>query len=126
MPHHTPYRAHREYRSAWPQPTNDGPMRILVIEDDKKTADYILKGLAECGYTADWVAEGPDGLHRATSGKYDALVVDRMLPGLDGLHREGAARRGDLGAGADPPRPFPRRRPGHRPARSEERRVGKE
>src|SRR3546814_13734699 len=85
MPHHTPYRAHREYRSAWPQPTNDGPMRILVIEDDKKTADYILKGLAECGYTADWVAEGPDGLHRATSGKYDALVVDRMLPGLAGL-----------------------------------------
>src|SRR3546814_6757880 len=96
MPHHTPYRAHREYRSAWPQPTNDGPMRILVIEDDKKTADYILKGLAECGYTADWVAEGPDGLHRATSGKYDALVVDRMLPGLDGLALVKALRAAEL------------------------------
>jgi two-component system, OmpR family, response regulator len=60
-------------------------MRILVVEDDKKTADYILKGLAECGYTADWSADGPDGLHQATSGKYDVLIIDRMLPGLDGL-----------------------------------------
>ncbi|HMA14919.1 MAG: winged helix-turn-helix domain-containing protein [Bacteroidota bacterium] len=71
-------------------------MRILVIEDDKKTADYILKGLAECGYTADWVAEGPGGLHRATSGKYDALVVDRMLPGLDGLAIVKALRAAEI------------------------------
>src|SRR3546814_20093627 len=99
MPHHTPYRAHREYRSAWPQPTNDGPMRILVIEDDKKTADYILKGLAECGYTADWVAEGPDGLHRATSGKYDALVVDRMLDRMSGVKGRGVEVRVDPGGG---------------------------
>ncbi|MGH6946169.1 MAG: winged helix-turn-helix domain-containing protein [Kiloniellales bacterium] len=60
-------------------------MRILVIEDDDKTADYILKGLAECGHVADRAATGPDGLHLATSGQYDALIVDRMLPGLDGL-----------------------------------------
>jgi two-component system OmpR family response regulator len=60
-------------------------MRILIIEDDKKTADYIRKGLSECGFLCDWVADGPDGLHMATSGQYDALIVDRMLPGLDGL-----------------------------------------
>ena len=60
-------------------------MRILVIEDDGRTADYIVKGLVECGYAVDRVAEGRDGLHRATSGEYDALIIDRMLPGLDGL-----------------------------------------
>jgi len=60
-------------------------MRILVIEDDKKTADYILKGLGECGFVADHACDGPDGLHLAISGQYDALIVDRMLPGLDGL-----------------------------------------
>jgi len=60
-------------------------MRILVIEDDKKTADYILKGLSECGYVPDLAASGQDGLHLATSGQYDALIVDRMLPGPDGL-----------------------------------------
>lgn len=60
-------------------------MRVLVIEDDKKAADYILKGLGESGFAADHAANGPDGLHLATSGQYDALIVDRMLPGLDGL-----------------------------------------
>lgn len=62
-----------------------GTMRILVIEDDEKTADYILKGLSECGFVADLAASGPDGLHLAISGQYDALIVDRMLPKLDGL-----------------------------------------
>ncbi|WP_193368630.1 winged helix-turn-helix domain-containing protein [Pelagibius marinus] len=71
-------------------------MRILVIEDDKKTADYILKGLAECGYTTDWVDDGRDGLHQATSGKYDAIIVDRMLPGLDGLAIVKALRAAEL------------------------------
>jgi len=60
-------------------------MRLLVIEDDKKTADYIAKGLSEAGYVVDRAENGPDGLHLATSGSYDALVVDRMLPALDGL-----------------------------------------
>jgi two-component system, OmpR family, response regulator len=68
-------------RDAW----GDEAMRLLVIEDDKKTADYIAKGLSEAGYVVDWAANGPDGLHLATSGSYDAMVVDRMLPGLDGL-----------------------------------------
>ena len=60
-------------------------MRVLVIEDDDKTAGYVLKGLAECGHTADRAADGPEGLQLATAGRYDALIVDRMLPGLDGL-----------------------------------------
>src|SRR3546814_8403940 len=96
MLRHPSYRTEPERHSAWPRPKSDGPMRILVIEDDKKTADYILKGLAECGYTADWAADGPDGLHRATSGRYDALVVDRMLPGLDGLAIVKALRAAEI------------------------------
>ncbi|MDH3228700.1 MAG: winged helix-turn-helix domain-containing protein [Alphaproteobacteria bacterium] len=60
-------------------------MRVLVIEDDNKTADYITKGLAECGFVADRAENGPDGLHLATTSDYDALILDRMLPGLDGL-----------------------------------------
>src|SRR3546814_9657978 len=51
---------------------------------------------SDLGYTADWVAEGPDGLHRATSGKYDALVVDRMLPGLAGLAIVKALRAAEI------------------------------
>ncbi|MDH3475355.1 MAG: response regulator transcription factor [Rhodospirillales bacterium] len=71
-------------------------MRILVIEDDKKTADYILKGLGESGFVADVAATGPDGLHLATSGQYDALIVDRMLPGLDGLSIVRSLRAGQI------------------------------
>jgi len=74
-----------ERRDPWPTSSNHGTMRILVIEDDKKTADYILKGLGESGFVADHAANGPDGLHLATGGQYDALIIDRMLPGLDGL-----------------------------------------
>ena len=60
-------------------------MRVLLIEDDDRTAEYITKGLAEGGHVVDRAADGRDGLHLATGGEYDALVVDRMLPGLDGL-----------------------------------------
>ena len=91
-----PYRSGQERQGGWRHLNSDGPMRILLIEDDKKTADYVLKGLAECGYTADWAADGPDGLHKATSGKYDALVVDRMLPGLDGLAIVKALRAAEI------------------------------
>jgi len=71
-------------------------MRILVVEDDTKTADYILKGLGECGFVADHAANGTDGLHMATSGQYDALIVDRMLPGLDGLSIVRALRAAEI------------------------------
>src|SRR5262249_16306696 len=62
-----------------------GVMRFLVIEDDAETAAYIVKGLSAGGHVADHVWDGRDGLMLATSGSYDVLVLDRMLPGLDGL-----------------------------------------
>ncbi|KQV28251.1 XRE family transcriptional regulator [Rhizobium sp. Root1203] len=60
-------------------------MRILLIEDDRKTAAYIAKGLEEAGHVCDLVADGRDGLCQATGETYDVAIVDRMLPGLDGL-----------------------------------------
>ncbi len=60
-------------------------MRILVIEDDADTAAYMIKGLKESGYVVDHAADGKDGMFHAMSGNYDALIVDRMLPHVDGL-----------------------------------------
>jgi two-component system OmpR family response regulator len=60
-------------------------MRVLVVEDDEKTGGYIEKGLTEAGHVVDRVTDGREGLFRATDGSYDVLVVDRMLPGLDGI-----------------------------------------
>lgn len=60
-------------------------MRILIIEDDAETAAYLVKGLSESGHRAERVGDGKDGLFRALEEDFDALVVDRMLPGLDGL-----------------------------------------
>lgn len=60
-------------------------MRILVIEDDQQAARYMVKGLKESGHVADHAADGEDGLALAEAGGYDVLVVDRMLPKLDGL-----------------------------------------
>lgn len=60
-------------------------MRILIIEDDKRTADYILEGLGELGHVAECLKDGRDGLVRAASEPFDAIVLDRMLPGLDGM-----------------------------------------
>ena len=60
-------------------------MRILLIEDDKSTAAYVTRGFAECGHVCDVCDNGPDGLFQATRESYDVIVVDRMLPELDGL-----------------------------------------
>jgi len=60
-------------------------VKILVVEDDQTTGPYIASGLREEGHLVDLVADGKDGLIQATTGKYDVLVIDRMLPGLDGL-----------------------------------------
>lgn len=60
-------------------------MRILVIEDDEQTGPYVAKGLRESGQSVDWVRDGREGMHRATSETYNVMIVDRMLPGLDGL-----------------------------------------
>jgi two-component system OmpR family response regulator len=59
--------------------------RVLVIEDDDGTADEIVTDLGDRGYVLDRASDGPDGLLRARTGGWDVLVVDRMLPGLDGL-----------------------------------------
>ncbi|MEA3290758.1 MAG: response regulator transcription factor [Pseudomonadota bacterium] len=60
-------------------------MHLLVIEDDSETAHYLRKGLAENGHTAVHVEEGKEGLLMALDNSYDAIIMDRMLPGLDGL-----------------------------------------
>jgi two-component system OmpR family response regulator len=58
---------------------------VLVIEDDDGTAEEIMTALCDRGYVLDRAADGTDGLERARAGAWDVLVVDRMLPGLDGL-----------------------------------------
>ena len=60
-------------------------VKILVIEDEEKLAHYLQKGLSEEGFSVDLVHTGTDGLHMALEVDYDAIVLDRMLPGLDGL-----------------------------------------
>jgi two-component system OmpR family response regulator len=60
-------------------------MRILVIEDDRETANYLVRALNEAGHLADQAHDGETGLDRASTGDYDALVVDRMLPKREGL-----------------------------------------
>jgi two-component system, OmpR family, response regulator len=60
-------------------------MKILLVEDDAETAAYVARGLTEAGHLVDRAADGREGLIMASDGGYDALVVDRMLPKLDGL-----------------------------------------
>src|SRR5438552_4978481 len=71
-------------------------MKLLVIEDDRETAAYLVKGLSESGYTVDHSADGRDGLFLATSGSHDAIILDRMLPGIDGLALLGALRAAQI------------------------------
>src|SRR5271167_2522111 len=73
-----------------------GAMKILLIEDDREAAEYLVKALTESGFVVDHAAEGRDGLFLATSGTYDALIVDRMLPGMDGLSIIAALRAADI------------------------------
>ncbi|MFL9924939.1 heavy metal response regulator transcription factor [Herbaspirillum lusitanum] len=67
-------------------------MAILVIEDDPKTGDYLKKGLRESGYAVDLARNGTDGLHMALEGHYDLVVLDVMLPGIDGWQVMSALR----------------------------------
>ncbi|MGH8646679.1 MAG: response regulator transcription factor [Candidatus Acidiferrales bacterium] len=60
-------------------------MRILLVEDDKKTASFIAKGLQRAGFAVDHAADGEDGLHLALTEPYDAAVIDIMLPKHDGV-----------------------------------------
>jgi two-component system OmpR family response regulator len=59
--------------------------KILLVEDDETTADYIASGLEQNGYVVDRASNGRDGLFHATDGNYAAVVLDRMLPGMEGL-----------------------------------------
>lgn len=59
--------------------------RVLVVEDDASTAEFLAKGLRAEGFTVEHTADGRDALYMATKSEFDAIVIDRMLPGLDGL-----------------------------------------
>src|SRR5512139_4264999 len=67
-------------------------MRLLVIEDDRDAADYLVKAFREVGHVADAAHDGDDGLAMALDGQYDVLIVDRMLPKRDGLSVIGTLR----------------------------------
>jgi two-component system OmpR family response regulator len=67
-------------------------VKILLVEDDKHTADYIAKGLREHGHVIDCADNGRDGLYLATGERYDVMVIDRNLPKMDGLSLVKAAR----------------------------------
>ncbi|MFZ5704746.1 MAG: winged helix-turn-helix domain-containing protein [Pseudomonadota bacterium] len=73
--------------------------KILVVEDDASTADFVATGLAEHGFVVDRANNGRDGLFHATDGSYDCIILDRMLPGMDGMAVLGALRA----AGIDTP-----------------------
>ncbi|NBU83067.1 MAG: response regulator, partial [Sphingomonadaceae bacterium] len=71
--------------------------KILLVEDDATTADFIVKGLHEQGLAVDHAKTGRDGLFHAIDGSYDAIILDRMLPGMDGMAVLGAIRAAQLG-----------------------------
>ncbi|MES2056418.1 MAG: response regulator transcription factor [Pseudomonadota bacterium] len=60
-------------------------MRILIVEDDAETRSFVMRGLSEAGHHVAAAADGREGVFLATDGAFDAIVVDRMLPGIDGL-----------------------------------------
>src|SRR5437870_7032664 len=71
-------------------------MKLLGIEDDRETAAYLVKGLSESCYTVDHASDGREGLFLASSGEYTAIVLDRMLPSMDGLAVLGALRAAEI------------------------------
>jgi two-component system copper resistance phosphate regulon response regulator CusR len=74
-------------------------MKLLIVEDEHKVGDYLKQGLTEAGFVVDLVRDGTDGLHAATVEDYDLVVLDVMLPGIDGWQVLRALR----GAGKDMP-----------------------
>lgn len=77
-----PAMGHESFDPAKPEQHS---MRILVIEDDRDAASWLVRGLAESGHVADLATDGEEGLALAREGVHDVLIVDRMLPKLDGL-----------------------------------------
>ncbi len=70
-------------------------MKILIVEDEHKTGDYLCQGLTEAGFVVDLARDGIDGMHLALTGDYDLLVLDVMLPGIDGWGILQAVRRAE-------------------------------
>ena len=70
-------------------------MKLLLVEDDKESAEYLVKGLKEQGHTVDHAEAGKDGLFLAMSEAYDAMILDRMVPEVDGLSILQAIRKSD-------------------------------
>ena len=67
-------------------------MRLLIIEDDRDAADYLVKAFREVGHVAELATDGEEGLAQALDGQFVVLIVDRMLPKLDGLSVIGTLR----------------------------------
>ncbi|MGE5490143.1 MAG: response regulator, partial [Actinomycetota bacterium] len=74
-------------------------MKILIVEDETKTGDYLKQGLSEAGFVVDLARDGLDGMHLALTDAHDLLILDVMLPGIDGWQILQAVRR----AGKDVP-----------------------
>ena len=72
-------------------------MKILIVEDEPKTGAYLRQGLTEAGFVTDLAREGWEGLELAKSGHYDLMILDVMLPGLDGWHVLEGVRRAGIG-----------------------------
>ena len=70
--------------------------KILLVEDDQETAGYLLRGLTQEGHSVEHVSDGQEGLFRATGGTYDLVILDRMLPVLDGLSVLRAVRAANI------------------------------
>ena len=71
-------------------------MRILIVEDDTEAANWLIKGLKEEGHVVDHAANGPDGLALVRESVHDVIVMDRMLPGMDGLTIISTMREEDI------------------------------
>ncbi len=70
-------------------------MKVLIVEDEPKMGDYLRQGLTEAGFITDLVRDGWDGLHQASGGGYDLVILDVMLPGIDGWQVLEGVRRVD-------------------------------
>ena len=66
-------------------PTDNHDMKLLVVEDERRAAEYLRQGLTESGFTVEVALSGSDGLHAALTGDHDLVILDVMLPGVDGF-----------------------------------------
>lgn len=81
-------------------------MRLLLVEDEEKTSSYINRALSELGFTVDVAATGIDGLYLALEYDYDTIVLDVMLPGMDGYSVSRRPTRQQTNSGSDVIRPW--------------------